>query len=376
MKKISLLLLLISLLALSLTACDFGAKDDPCKNGHKFGEYTSNGNATCTSDGTKTAKCERCDKTDTVVDNGSAKGHSFTNYVADGNADCKADGTKTAKCDRCNEKSTVTDAGSKLAHDMGEYKAVKNASCTEDGLERRSCANCIYYEERKIPAKSHDYNLDAWGYTGEDGHAHKCFCGACDTPIAHTPGPEATEDAPQVCIECGFVIVPEKEHVHSFDQMKVVESALKQPATCTSRAQYYYSCSCGNKDSTRYFEQGSFKEHDFADADCTHPKTCKDCGATEGGVVHTWLDATCTEAKTCKLCDKTEGEALGHLWDKDGGDGWVVTKEPTTTEKGLKERECERCEKHEQNDIPRLDDGNPDNDGPGDNMDSGGWTPI
>ena len=43
--------------------------------GHSFTHYVSNNDATCTEDGTKTAKCDRCDVTDTVVDVGSATGH-------------------------------------------------------------------------------------------------------------------------------------------------------------------------------------------------------------------------------------------------------------------------------------------------------------
>ena len=45
--------------------------------GHSFTNYVSDGNATCTEDGTKTAKCDRCDVTDTVADEGSALGHNF-----------------------------------------------------------------------------------------------------------------------------------------------------------------------------------------------------------------------------------------------------------------------------------------------------------
>ena len=55
--------------------------------------------------------------------------------------------------------------------------------------------------------------------------------------------------------------------------------------------------------------------HDWKDATCTEPKTCKTCGATEGEALgHDWADATCTEPKTCKTCGATEGEALGHDW--------------------------------------------------------------
>lgn len=78
-------------------------------NNHQFGEYVSDGNATCTEDGTKTATCSACDATDTIADEGSALDHAFTNYVYDDNATCTDDGTKTAKCDRCDATDTVAD---------------------------------------------------------------------------------------------------------------------------------------------------------------------------------------------------------------------------------------------------------------------------
>lgn len=57
-------------------------------------------------------------------------------------------------------------------------------------------------------------------------------------------------------------------------------------------------------------------EHEWADANCETPKTCKECGETEGAPLgHTWNAATCLEAKTCQVCKKTDGEALGHTWE-------------------------------------------------------------
>jgi len=56
--------------------------------------------------------------------------------------------------------------------------------------------------------------------------------------------------------------------------------------------------------------------HDFAEATCTEPQICRDCGAIgEGAYGHELNDATCTEPKTCKYCDYTEGDALGHSWN-------------------------------------------------------------
>ena len=59
-------------------------------------------------------------------------------------------------------------------------------------------------------------------------------------------------------------------------------------------------CGCGHK-------------HVFKEATCTEPKTCLECGATEGEALgHTWIEADCLNPKTCSACGLTEGEALGH----------------------------------------------------------------
>lgn len=55
--------------------------------------------------------------------------------------------------------------------------------------------------------------------------------------------------------------------------------------------------------------------HDWVEADCDSPRTCKVCGETEGEPLgHTWAEATCVLPKTCEVCGATEGEALGHEW--------------------------------------------------------------
>ena len=57
------------------------------------------------------------------------------------------------------------------------------------------------------------------------------------------------------------------------------------------------------------------KHETWKDADCVTPKTCAECGETEGEALgHAWVDADCLNAKTCTVCGETEGEALGHAW--------------------------------------------------------------
>lgn len=61
--------------------------------------------------------------------------------------------------------------------------------------------------------------------------------------------------------------------------------------------------------------------HSFSKADCTAPKTCSVCKATEGEKAeHSWIAADCYSPKTCSVCKYTDGKALGHTPNSDDGD--------------------------------------------------------
>jgi hypothetical protein len=68
---------------------------------------------TCTEGGYTTYTCS-CGESH-VGNTTEALGHSFTNYVSDNNATIDSDGTKTAKCDRCDATDTIIDEGSRLS---------------------------------------------------------------------------------------------------------------------------------------------------------------------------------------------------------------------------------------------------------------------
>ena len=61
---------------------------------------------------------------------------------------------------------------------------------------------------------------------------------------------------------------------------------------------------------------GCFCQHEtWVDADCVTPKTCAECGETEGTPLgHSWMAATCEAPKTCEVCATTEGDPNGHSW--------------------------------------------------------------
>ena len=68
---------------------------------------------TCTSYGYTHHTCDMClqEFNDSYVD---MLEHTYTNYVSDNNATYEADGTKTAKCDNCDSTDTVVDEGTQL----------------------------------------------------------------------------------------------------------------------------------------------------------------------------------------------------------------------------------------------------------------------
>lgn len=123
---------------------------------------------------------------------------------------------------------------------------------------------------------------------------------------------------------------------------------------------------------------GSHCQHQWVDADCLYPKTCRLCSETEGqSLGHSWQEPTCTTPKICTRCHKTEGEALGHSfstqYSKDVSNHWyecycgektdvkahvwdkgIVTKEPSETEKGTTLYTCV-CGQTKIEDIEMLE---------------------
>lgn len=78
---------------------------------------------------------------------------SFTNYVSDGNATCTADGTKTAKCDGCSATDTVADIGSAIGHICGKWNITAEPTLMAAGTAERTCTkNCGYKETAVVPA--------------------------------------------------------------------------------------------------------------------------------------------------------------------------------------------------------------------------------
>lgn len=122
--------------------------------GHSYTSYVYNNDATCQADGTETAKCDRCDATDTRTAAGTKVDHSYGEYVYNNDATCTEDGTETASCIYgCGTQDTRTAAGTATGHDWGEWTVTKEPTYEEEGEETRVCQNDpSHTETRTVPA--------------------------------------------------------------------------------------------------------------------------------------------------------------------------------------------------------------------------------
>ena len=187
------------------------------------------------------------------------------------------------------------------AHEYTE--TVVDATCTVEGKKTYTCQKC-----------GNSY----WEAIEKVAHAYA----------------DATCVLPKTCTVCGVTDGEALGHSHV--------PVNTEDATCTKEGKKVYTCSkCGDS----YSETIAKLTHNYADATCTAPKTCKSCGATEGkalghtwvietgaaqkhcsvcGTVapndsaehqHTWQDATCDLPKTCVSCGQATGKALDHEWE-------------------------------------------------------------
>ena len=119
--------------------------------------------ATCTETGlTEGSHCSVCNKILVAQKTVSALNHSFTNYISNDDATCTEDGTKTAKCDRCDVTDTQSDEGSAKGHTSVVDAAVAPTYSSVGLTEGSHCADCglVFKEQEVIPALVPDTNVD------------------------------------------------------------------------------------------------------------------------------------------------------------------------------------------------------------------------
>ena len=109
-------------------------------------------------------------------------------------------------------------------------------------------ATCEHTDEKK------DYGEHEWNngiITTEPTTSSK----GVKTFTCQSCGGTKTEDVPEL----------EEEHTHTFDQLVPNDKYIASSATCTAKATYFKSCSCG-LEGTETFEYGEMADHNYSSA--------------------------------------------------------------------------------------------------------------
>ena len=249
----------------------------------------------------------------------------------------------------CGEKLNVAN------HIYGDWRVTKEVTETEEGSRERDCTVCDYVQTETIPMLEHEHSYGDW-QKDETQHWKECSCGERLNVANHIYGDwkvtkEATEteegSRERDCTVCDYVqteIIPMLEHEHSYGDWQKDET------------QHWKECSCG--------ERLNVANHIYGDWRETKPATETEAGSRE---------------RDCTVCDYVQTETIPMLehehsygdWQKDETqhwkecrcgektevgnhtfDDWTITKEPTTTETGSRERTCSICKYTQEETIP------------------------
>ncbi len=257
---------------------------------------------------------------------------------------CGASGTETFESGDTNPDNHSGDLGDDWQSD-GSRHWKEYSCCGEKGAiaphygGKATCQNkavCAICNSPYGEFGSHDPAEDIWSKDAS-GHWHPCKTANCNEKIdfaKHTPGPAATEEAPQTCTECGYELAPKLGHKHVW---------------------------------------GAWTSN----GDGTHSRTCtKDSSHTEtnscsGG------KATCQSPATCSICSQTYGDK--DMNNHTGGTEVRGRVEPTTSAPGYTgDTYCKGCNTKikDGRTIPKKKPAQAGNTSSGDNSGSGNSSNI
>ena len=256
--------------------------------------------------------------------------HKTTEVKNQSEATCTADGyTGDTYCTACKTVITKGETIAKTGHAWDAGKVTKEPTATEAGTKTYTCSNCSGTKTEVIPA----LGGGDCKHTGETEvkNASEATCAA----------EGYTGDT--YCKECGVQIatgntIPKKDH--TWDAGVVT----KEPTT-TETGVKTYTCTQCQASKTEVIPKK-------IDTICTHEGTT---------VIQNKVEATCeaegyTGNTYCTKCNTvvavgTTVPATGHIWDNG-----KVTKQPTTTETGIKTFTCTQCGVKKTEVLPKVED--------------------
>ena len=283
--------------------------------GHSFTDYVSDNNATCTADGTKTAKCNNgCGATDTIADEGSKLTHKFTKYVSNNDATCQADGTKTAECDYgCGATDTIADEGSKLDHKFTKYVPNNDATCKNAGTKTAKCdygcGSTDTVENADDPQKEHSFT----NYISDNN----ATCQADGTKTA---------ECDYGCGATDTIADEGSKLTHKFTKY-----VSNNDATCQADGTKTAECDYGCGTTDTIADEGSKLDHKFTKYVPNNDATCKNAGTKTAK-----CDYGCGSTDTVENADDPQKEHTS-------SGKWEVSTKATDKADGKLADKCTEC---------------------------------
>lgn len=244
--------------------------------------------------------------------------------------------------------SGCEDIRNKAEHDWNSGVVTLPPTNTSEGERTYTCNTCGHTRVESIPILGvHEHTFSESWSSNETHHWHAATCEHSSEKkdngehnwssgvVTTEPTTASTGVKIFTCQLCGKTKtedVPkiEEGHAHVYNQKNTNKKYISSVATCTEKATYFYSCTCGLK-GTETFEYGEASGHQYSSA-------------------WSYNDTNHWHAATCKHSSEKKDNS-GHDWDSG-----VVTTEPTTTSKGVKTFTCEICNNTKTEDIPTLEE--------------------
>ena len=314
-----------------------GAGETIAKTDHTWDKGSVTKEPTATEKGIKTYTCSICSetKTEEIPATGEITDcdHKGTTEIRNAvEATCTAEGyTGDTYCTKCNTTVASGEVIPATGHTLDDGQVTKEPTATEAGVKTYNCTKCTYTKTEVIPplgetpACTHEGTTvlkDAVEATcTEAGYTGNIFCTKCETVIEQGESIPATG--------------------HTLDEGKIT----KEP-TATEVGVKTYSCT-----KCSYTETEELPK--IEDPTCTHEGTTEVQNKTEATCATEGYtgDTVCTKCHTVLARGTTVPKTEDHIWD-----GGQITKEPSTTETGVKSYTCTRCGKTKTEELPKVED--------------------
>ena len=298
--KILFVIALVAVLAMLFVACDENVPTP--EHTHTYGAWSITTDPTDTTDGIASRVCACGDNDHVTV--AKLSDTSVWSVVISQGATHASNGFAVYK----SEYGTITTSSAQGSHEYGAWTITKDPTMDSVGSAIKLCScghsvveevpvlsNNIWTKDESnkpshtsqgsvvytsdygtvtiiVPADAHVYGK--WIDNGNGMHTHYCSCNESESAA------------------------------HSFDQRVANSSTKKSDATCTTGAEYYYSCVCGAVSTTDTFFSGEGTGHEFSQFTLNVAPTCTQTGLA---------------SVKCKKCDYENDNsviaALGHSWD-------------------------------------------------------------